>query len=91
MDATGARELLKRLEAQENWRQAAAVRDGRQPAVDPEANELEAVGEGIRIYRCAEQWAPTSHAQRPMLRRVKRLVDGWWQTSFEAEREAERP
>ena len=50
MDANGARELSKRLEAQEHWRQAAAVRRGEQSATDPDAQDLEELGEGIRRY-----------------------------------------
>ena len=40
MDAAGAGELRKRLEQQEHWRQADAVRDGRQLPSDPDVQEL---------------------------------------------------
>ena len=50
MDAVGAAELRKRFEEQEHWRQAEAVRDGRQPATDPDSLELEELGEGTRHY-----------------------------------------
>src|SRR5207249_3899471 len=50
MDANGARELSRRLEAHEHWRQAPAVLRGEQPATDPDAPDLEELGEGIRLY-----------------------------------------
>ena len=88
MDGNGARTLSTRLEHQAHWRQAQAVRRGDQPATDPDALELEELGEGVRLYRVREQ-----HRQmidgRPLLvtqRLTKRLVNGWWQTAYEVER-----
>lgn len=51
MDALGAAALRRRLEEQQHWRQAQAVRDGRQPLVDPDRDELEQLGDGYRLYR----------------------------------------
>ena len=50
MDAAGAGELQRRIEEHQHWRQAEAVRDGRQPAADPDAQELEEIGDGLRLY-----------------------------------------
>jgi hypothetical protein len=74
MDANGARELSKRLEAQEHWRQANAVQSGEQPAADPDAHALLEVGDGIRRYRADGDESTTL---------CKRLVDGRWETSYE--------
>ena len=86
MDANGARELSRRLELQEHWRQADAVRRGEQEATDPDTNDLEEVGEGLRRYGIETQ--RTTHDGRPALvthRRCKRLVDGRWETFFDVE------
>ena len=83
MDAAGAQELRKRLEEQAHWRQAEAVRSGRQPATDPDAHELEEIGDGVRYYGCDRQRLTVDG--RPALvtfRIVKQLVDGWWETSL---------
>jgi hypothetical protein len=86
MDANGARELSKRLEAQEHWRQAPAVLRGEQPATDPDAPELEELGDGIRLYRRENQPSAIQGAgSRQTLRLCKRLVDGRWETSYEAD------
>lgn len=74
MDANGARELAKRLEAHEHWRQADAVRNGDQPAADPDAHALEEVGDGVRRYR---RESDSEHAL------CKRLVAGRWEVSTE--------
>jgi hypothetical protein len=78
MDANGARELSRRLEAQEHWRQATAVRTGEQPAADPDGQDIEELGDGIRLYR-READSPVGH------RLCKRLVDGRWETSIEVD------
>jgi hypothetical protein len=86
MDANGARELSKRLEAQEHWRQAAAVQNGEQPAADPDAQDLEELGDGIRLYgRETQSGAVNGTDSRLTLRLCKRLVDGRWETSYEAD------
>ena len=73
MDAAGAQSLKKRLEQQEHWRQADAVREGRQLPVDPDGDEVEALGDGFRLYAVSGPDAETHQ------RVAKRLVDGKWQ------------
>ena len=86
MDANGARELSKRLEAQEHWRQARAVQEGEQSAADPDAQDLEELGDGIRLYRREPQPSTVNGTTSPETHRLcKRLVDGRWETSFEAD------
>jgi hypothetical protein len=65
MDVSGAAALRLRIEHQEHWRLAAAVRDGRQPGVDPDMEALREVRGVERIY----------DAGRPF---VKRLIGGAW-------------
>ena len=77
MDAAGAEELRKRLEEQQHWRQAEAVRDGRQPATDPDSFELEEIGDGVRRYGHEQQRMTVDG--RPALvtvRMTKTIVDG---------------
>jgi hypothetical protein len=86
MDANGARELTKRLEAQAHWRQATAVQTGEQPNLDPDGQDLDELGEGIRRYGVETQ--RTTVDGQPALvthRLCKRLRDGRWETSFEVE------
>ena len=86
MDANGARELSKRLEAQEHWRQAPAVLCGEQPAADPDAQDLEELGDGIRLYRRETQPSTINSSFSAVTQRLcKRLVDGRWETSIEAD------
>ena len=59
----GARVLTARIEQHQQWREAAAVREGRQPAADPDAAALVAVVDGVRRYTDGLE---------------KRLVDGAW-------------
>ncbi len=70
--------LKRRLEQQAHWRQADAVRDGRQLPVDPDGDELEEIGDGIRLYSVRRA---TTEARRM----CKRLVDGKWQHEIVAE------
>jgi hypothetical protein len=68
MDGNGARALLARIE-RTHWSLAGAVRDGRQPERDPDADLLLEVGEGFRLYDGG---------------REKRLVgDAWFPEIFE--------
>jgi hypothetical protein len=86
MDANGARELSRRLEAHEHWRQAPAVARGEQPATDPDAPDLEELGDGVRLYRREEQaGALNGTSPRITQRLCKRLVDGRWVTSIETD------
>ncbi|TML56936.1 MAG: hypothetical protein E6G18_15560 [Actinobacteria bacterium] len=85
MDANGARELSNRLEAQQHWRQAAAVLRGEQSATDPDA--LEELREGLRRYGTETQ--ETTMEGRPAVvthRFCKRLRDERWEVTFEVER-----
>jgi hypothetical protein len=85
MDANGARELSKRLEAQRHWRQAAAVQQGDQPAADPDAPDLVEMADGIRRYRRESGGTPANGANSAADRLCKRLVNGRWETSYEAD------
>jgi hypothetical protein len=62
VDANGARALLARIEVN-HWFRADAVRDGRQPNSDPDADRLVEVGDGWRLYSGGGE---------------KRLVDDAW-------------
>jgi hypothetical protein len=87
MDSNGARELSKRLEAQAHWRQAAAVQTGEQPASDPDAQDLEELGEGVRRYGLETQ--RTTVEGRPAVvthRLCKQLRDGRWEFTLDVER-----
>lgn len=75
MDATGAEALRWRMEQQAHWRLADAVRDGRQPAVDPDGEELVKLGTDFRLYAA---WSASGRRVR------KRLADGLWQTDAAA-------
>jgi hypothetical protein len=86
MDAIGAKELQRRLEGHEQWCQAEAVRDGRQPAADPDLVELEEIGDRVRYY--GHDHFHTKIDGRPArvtARMTKKLVDGAWETSLEQE------
>ena len=83
MDAAGAEELRKRLEEQEHWRRAEAVRDGRQPTADPDQHELEEIVDGVRYYGHEQQRMTVDG--RPALvtvRMTKTIVDGEWVRSL---------
>ena len=83
MDAAGAEELRKRLEQQEHWRQAEAVRDGRQEPCDPDLLELEELGDGVRYYGLDTQFvSDNGRSHFVTFRIVKRLVDGEWRRSL---------
>jgi hypothetical protein len=86
MDANGARELSKRLEAQLHWRQAAAVQQGEQPAADPDASDLVEMADDIRRYRREPDGTPAYGTKSSAAERLcKRLVNGRWETSYEAD------
>jgi hypothetical protein len=85
MDGNGARELSKRLEAQQHWRQAAAVQRGEQPAADPDGSDLVEIADGIRLYRQESSGIPVNGGQTSAGRLCKRLVNGRWETSYEAD------
>jgi hypothetical protein len=83
MDATGAEKLRRRIEGHQHWVTAPAVREGRQPAADPEAAELEEILDGVRLYGREVAHERVDGRIVPVSRRMaKRLVDGAWETSF---------
>jgi hypothetical protein len=63
------------------------VERGLQPAVDPDGWDLAEIGEGVRLYNVREQHRKVidGHPAIVTQRLTKRLVDGWWQTSYEQE------
>jgi hypothetical protein len=67
VDAEGARVLRHRIEQHQHWLEAAAVRDGRQPARDPDAADLVHYAGTVRRY---EPSGGTPYE--------KRLVNGLW-------------
>ena len=86
MDANGARELTKRLEAQAHWRQATSVQTGDQPTSDPDAQDLDELGEGVRRYGIETQRMTVEG--RPALvthRLCKRLREGRWEVTLDVE------
>lgn len=87
MDATGAGKLREWLEQQEHWRQAEAVQQGRQASTDPDAWELEEVGERLRLYRVREEQRRVVDGRPAVViqRLTKRLVNDRWETVYEVE------
>lgn len=71
MDAGGAEALRWQLEQQAHWRGAEAVLDGRQPAVDPDRDELMRMEDGMRVYEARIVRGHLVHL-------CKRLIDGVW-------------
>jgi hypothetical protein len=91
MDANGARELSKRLESQQHWQQADAVARGEQPASDPDAQDLEQLGDGVRLYGVETHHTVVEGLPAVVTHRLcKRLRDGRWEATLEVER-VERP
>lgn len=83
MDTNGARHLAVRIAQQQHWELAQAVREGRQPASDPDGEQLEALGDGCRLY--ATEVA--NGASGPTVRRfLKTLVDGSWEVAVADDR-----
>ena len=54
MDANRAQAVRERIAAHEHWSQAEAVRDRRQPASDPDADQLVEIRDGYLPERVAE-------------------------------------
>jgi hypothetical protein len=80
MDVIGARVLSERLAQQRHWRQALAVRLGRQPSFDPDGHALESFRGEVRTYRARQQLEIADGRPVLVTRRVcKRLVDGVWE------------
>lgn len=76
MDTNGARHLAIRIAQQEHWERAPAVREGRQPASDPDRERLEALGEGCRIYATH---VTDGENVTTVERFLKTLVDDSWE------------
>jgi len=89
MDVAGARALTDRIEQQQHWEQAEAVRDGRQPACDPDADELTSLRDGIRVYGTRRTTTYAGGVSRLVTQVFcKRLVDGWWEGHVVEDEEA---
>jgi hypothetical protein len=88
MDASGAKRLRGWLEQQEHWQQALAVQQADQPSTDPDAWELEELGDGLRLYNVREEQRQIVDGGPALViqRLTKRLEDGRWQTIYEVER-----
>jgi hypothetical protein len=71
VDPFGAASLSWRIEQHTHWQQAKAVRDGRQPATDPERDDVEAIADGIRLYT-------TRTVGGESIQPCKRLIEGVW-------------
>jgi hypothetical protein len=84
MDIEGARILSERIAQQQHWAQAAAVREGRAPSIDPDAHRLTELRDGLRIYD-SETGTTRIDGRTAKLTRVycKRLVDGEWRGFFD--------
>ena len=84
MNAPRVKTLNERIAEQEHWRQADAVRQGLQPNIDPDSWHLVETGEGVRVYDIREQQRQTIEGLPSLVtqRMTKRLVNGWWETSY---------
>jgi hypothetical protein len=94
VERTGTEPLGFRIAQQENWAQAEAVGEGRQPRIDPDGHELEAFTDGLRIYRTHEVGGRMDG--RPAIvsqRLVKRVANRVWESEIEivSYRYARRP
>jgi hypothetical protein len=84
VDVAGAECLTWSIEQQQNWRQAAAVLDGRQPPTDPDLEQLEMINNEIRLYAVRVTRGRT-------FRICKRLVEGVWEHGMLEEGSAGEP
>ena len=73
-----------RQRQREHWEQAQAVRDGRQPRIDPDGTELDQIGENLRVYRLHEIEGVIDHHPALIYQRlVKQLAaSGTWESEF---------
>jgi hypothetical protein len=75
----GAGELELRIACQALLRQAAAVRDGRQSACDPDVDRVQELGEGFRLYEPQAVERKRDGLSWVVYEQVrKHLADGWW-------------
>jgi hypothetical protein len=79
MDTNGARHLAARIAQQQHWELAQAVQDGRQPASDPDGEQLEAIGDGCRLY--ATEVTNGANGRTSVQRFLKTLVNGSWEVA----------
>jgi hypothetical protein len=81
MDIGGARILSERIAQQKHWAQADAVRAGRAPAIDPDAERLTEMRDGLRVYE-SDIVSTAVGGRRARVTRVfcKELVDGEWRS-----------
>ena len=88
MDRSGAEVLRRRIEEQEHWERATAVRAGHQDRSDPDRDDLREMGSGIRLYGY-EQLHEVADGHRALVtwRVCKRLRDGYWERDLIRERE----
>jgi hypothetical protein len=86
MDAAGAELIRQRIEQHEHWRQAQAVRDGAQSAVDPDRDELLELGNQTRVYGLQERHEIVEGVHALTTYRVqKRIVGGHWERQLVVE------
>lgn len=76
MDTEGARHLRDRIAQHQQWCLAEAVQKGEQPPSDPDADRLEEIGEGYRLYEAEVVRGDDGGLAYRRLR--KTLVDGRW-------------
>jgi hypothetical protein len=88
MGPDGAQILQARIEQQEHWRRAGAVRRGEQSATDPDSAELDELGEDVRLYGIREEHRQLVDGGPALViqRLTKRLVEDRWKTVYEVER-----
>ena len=86
MDVAGAEALAARIAQQKQWREAVAVRNGTQPAVDPDGHALESIRPGVRIYRAERRLEAYEGRTSTVTRRLRKfLVDGSWDAEWAVE------
>ncbi|MDX6544741.1 MAG: hypothetical protein QOG02_515 [Gaiellales bacterium] len=78
----GAAELQWRIAAQNHWRQAVAVRDGRQSASDPDGALVRELGDGFRLYQPEPVERHGDGLTRIVYEQVRKyLADGRWEVA----------
>ncbi len=87
MDISGAQVLSERLAQQEHWREARAVRIGRQPSFDPDGYALESFHDGVRLYRPEQRLEHRNGRSELVTQRIRKvLVDDAWEAELVVER-----
>jgi hypothetical protein len=86
MDAAGAELIRQRIEQHEHWQLADAVRNGSQPATDPDRDHLEELRDDRRLYGLQQRHEVVSGTRALTTYRVqKRLVGGMWERELVVE------